>query len=1812
MAPVPPGAQQVSTTASGGELTIQMTVGNQVRTATFAYNASAATVEAALDGMDPSVSATVTGLGTTADPWLISGSGVSALSVVPFGLTGGSSTLSAAPANSQLLWNTATGGTFTASVYVELQPVTTGAIAYNASAATLAAALSALTGAPVSVTGGGTATDPWVISGFPSAFTTNDSGLAGGVIGSAAAPLNLQTTAEGVLNAQAGNQGVYLNLGSAALVDQVTAGTAASGYGDVVLSATGDLDQAPGLPAGTINVTGDNITLTSTQGGIGLTAPLDLSANGTLLANGGILGGALTASALNDISVEQDTGNLIINTISSNAGNVVVDVTNGAILDARSQTPAQVLSDSQIEQVWSNLQLRDDNETSTTLSSAQISDDQTIAVFENQVDVNYLQYWQLLDNGTVQNSTYSLDSTGPAGTMALQLFRPRTVAALEAADNNSNPADANPTDAQIEAYALGVYQQTVSFLNDNLPANWMSLPDFQMFNPNYQYTATTAQVTALTQNSGWTEAELMYTVSATGLSAAATSTPVGTTTPNVSGHNVTLDLSGGIGELAAPVVVSVADLQSGNLTEAQKAALALATAPGDVLLQGTDAMGNTVTFELGQQPAGVTLTGLSLTQTAPLFVAATGTFNATAGASVFLQSTGSAGQDLSIGRVTTTSGDVNITAPQNIQSAGTSGLQIKTPGNLTLLAGTGDLGTDESTPLVVQYGGLIESASAGQDIYLQQIGGDLNFDRIVANGTVQLTDLQGGLYQEIADLPLVASSLTFNVQNGVNGSGPNSKMPLPLEVQLSSPATIVGQAGKSINIDSAQGSLTVGGLTSIDGHNLDGLNSSSGDVTLESALSILDGIDRSSTDKTVDITANNISLTTGGTTGNIGSSPTAPLYIDTRDELTATTNQNAYLVETNGFLMLNQVNALFGTVFLIAPSGSLLNGAAAGPNVVAVNAYLSADQNVGTISKPINTEVSYLEGNATSGSFIVSNTGAAVVGGFEGGNVSGDAVQAGGEVLITTHSPLTVSHPMISNGDIILTATYVAADDGTDDVTIGPGVTVQSAGVYVSGVLQSGTGNVFLQGGNTVIIDPGATVLAASTVTIQDNFGGGDTSGSTIVLDGTVTAPQIDIDGSPYGDTFDLGGVFYGDVSLQGGAGNDTINVNPDGIENELTVNAAGGSSNRLIVDDSGNMTTSYTDVVVTNDSITGFGPGVIDYSAIVSFTDPSGNDGILLIGPGVGGSTFNVQSTLAGSTTEIQTLGANNTINVGSNEPMTGGIVDYIQGALTVVGNGADTMNVDDTGSTAAKTATLSATTLTGMNMGPSGITFSGLATLIISLGSGGTTGNKFTIAVAAGTSLPANTFINAGSGGHDMINTSWAGDCNGSLHLSGFATSTITVGGNFTGSLFLSNPGSLNSVTIGGSLTATGELDVFDAADPKLPPEPTGLLGNIGTMTVGGSIAGLVQVSGNITTLDVGPADTPTANGMNALSGQVIVGGAITTVSVSGDVCGLIQSVFTGNSVFIGGSLTPSGIVAVSTPYKHEYPTLQNLNTLTIGQNLAGTLNVTGTLETAAIGGSIAYTGILTAGDLNSLSIQHDMAGQIDVTGMLQSMTVDGGTPGMIVANQIGTIGVYAGYGPVVGRIEEFGVQRLIEAAVPSAPFPTPAATPQPPPAPSPAGVTFQYFYEGQISPMLEGITTSPPGLANPQLTMRVSNHTGSTAPDQFDLSLVTYSDTAKFNLVRLDATGNSGVSGIGNVAVVGSINISKTGSTNSALYYKQNIPAADAAVVDAIFSQGLLSPLSPTDLFDHSSASDLENLGLILVNLESLTVKNGKLQI
>src|SRR5262249_9983972 len=187
----------------------------------------------------------------------------------------------------------------------------------------------------------------------------------------------------------------------------------------------------------------------------------------------------------------------------------------------------------------------------------------------------------------------------------------------------------------------------------------------------------------------------------------------------------------------------------------------------------------------------------------------------------------------------------------------------------------------------------------------------------------------------------------------------------------------------------------------------------------------------------------------------------------------------------------------------------------------------------------------------------------------------------------------------------------------------------------------------------------------------------------TIAVSGIVNAPQTEIEGSDGGDTFDLQGTLYGNVSLLGSGANDTINVTGGSIQGSLTVNAGGGSNNRLIINDSGNTTTSRN-VTITNSSVTGLGPGPIYYSATGgSFNDPTGNDGISITSSAIRPATFNIQSTLAGSTTQIRSGGAADTYNVASTAPTAGGIVDNIQGPLSFAGSGADTLTVDDSGST-------------------------------------------------------------------------------------------------------------------------------------------------------------------------------------------------------------------------------------------------------------------------------------------------------------------------------------------------------------------------------------------------------------------------------------------------------------------------------------------------------------------------------------------------
>src|SRR5207248_157422 len=92
----------------------------------------------------------------------------------------------------------------------------------------------------------------------------------------------------------------------------------------------------------------------------------------------------------------------------------------------------------------------------------------------------------------------------------------------------------------------------------------------------------------------------------------------------------------------------------------------------------------------------------------------------------------------------------------------------------------------------------------------------------------------------------------------------------------------------------------------------------------------------------------------------------------------------------------------------------------------------------------------------------------------------------------------------------------------------------------------------------------------------------------------------------------------------------------------------------------------------VTNNQIAGFaGPAntaTIFYSAAGgAFTNGGANDGLRLLGSDAFKDFFNVQSTLLGSTTEIDGNGDDDTFDVSSDAPANAGNLDAILGTLTV-----------------------------------------------------------------------------------------------------------------------------------------------------------------------------------------------------------------------------------------------------------------------------------------------------------------------------------------------------------------------------------------------------------------------------------------------------------------------------------------------------------------------------------------------------------------
>ena len=1358
-------------------------------------------------------------------------------------------------------------------------------------------------------------------------------------IGSSSTAVSAALTSGGVLSATAGKQGVYLSLGSGAVISTVSAETG-SKYGDVVITATGDLSPESGLPSSTVNIAADDITLTSSGGEVGSpSSPFVISTNPTTKANGGTLGGDINVSAVDDIGLVQNSGDLEVGSlISSGDGAVYVDVAAGSIYDASGTTSSSTLSSDQIEAVWNDLHLTDSS----------FSQDNTVAAYQYQVESNYQQYWELLDNGSVSGGVYTLTSD------ATSIYEAAAAA---------NDDVANPTDSQISAYAGNLYQTLVTYFDDNLPSGWQSTADFTTFNSSYTYTATSAQIADLTQNSVWTTAQLSYAIDSSALTASS-GTPVGSGTPNVSGGQVTIDASGSMGELGKATKITLADLQDGNLTTTQISDLALATSPGDVVLVGT-VDGHTVTCEFADEPSGFTLTGIEVTVTKPFFVAATENFSANAGDDAYLQSTN---EDLPVQQIVI-GGDADITAPESILAAsGASTPQIQTDGDLTIVAGTGSLGTSSSQPLVVQIGGVLVEASAGNNLYLEQQTGDLTYEAIFAGGSAVLSVPDGSLSPDQAGEVITANALDLEVSGDV-GSFTTSVV-----ISLGS-GDLTGNVTGDVYIESETG-LTVGDFTSTDGSiellvdssssggtndvDLGNISATSGDVTIEAEGG---SIVNTNTDGSTNIAAHGLTLT--AVDGDIGSSSNA-VTIDTSSSSTGTVLAEAeavYLDDVAGDLRLDSVQATSGDAVLTA-AGSIVDGDDdSSVKVAGVN--ISLTSNTGTIGQSSHDLLIDASGTfnaqAQQSIFVTQNAGA-----FNIGTVASLSQVRLTDVETSAHTEnmLLMSTSTISAGTTVL-------------LQIGEGITVAA----------------------------GSMITAGTAITIDGDYDNGVSfdpdPASTFNLFGELSGTSAQVNADDDGDVFNVGAVEQGTpLTIAATGTSDTFDVCSDaptndgdltGIDDALTIQAGAGD-NRLIVSDKGSTTTQT--ITFTSSSISGFGTGSIDYSASGKFIDDGGTaDGILLISSDSGADTLDIQSTLSGSTTYLQGGAANDTVNVGNADDSLAGIL----GQLTIDGGGnnstptatlpnvssslynslpvGNTVNFNDYGDVSSGlTYGLDANTLTRTDL-PHGIVYQNVQSVNLNTGLQSATVNVATTAADSNTVIQggpdANTYNLAGTGaGSNVLVTAGGGGDSFYLQTSGAGSFTGLLGDNSNDVFYLSsNAASGIAPGLGSMNGLAGTIDIsagLDTGNRLLLDNSNGAVNSDLTMTAS-VITGLAPAI-----IDYG------VNSL-AMHGQVSESGAFTDGSADDGIL-LDASTLGSDTVKIQATLKDSTTKVLGGPDNDVFNVGTTVNSLA---NIAGMLTIDGQSNSASAtttlscqnpSGSLSSSNTLATGDTVNFNDQGD----------------------------------------------------------------------------------------------------------------------------------------------------------------------------------------------------------------------------------------------
>src|SRR5690606_30886458 len=114
-------------------------------------------------------------------------------------------------------------------------------------------------------------------------------------------------------------------------------------------------------------------------------------------------------------------------------------------------------------------------------------------------------------------------------------------------------------------------------------------------------------------------------------------------------------------------------------------------------------------------------------------------------------------------------GDARLAAATSILASNGAGSLI-VGGDLTLLAGTGNLGTvNDDDMLSLDVAGRLLSASAGQHIGLRRLGDDFRIGRVFAVGDLRLDAPNGSLLGQYEGLAITGQNIQLNARDDILG-----------------------------------------------------------------------------------------------------------------------------------------------------------------------------------------------------------------------------------------------------------------------------------------------------------------------------------------------------------------------------------------------------------------------------------------------------------------------------------------------------------------------------------------------------------------------------------------------------------------------------------------------------------------------------------------------------------------------------------------------------------------------------------------------------------------------------------------------------------------------------------------------------------------------------------------------------------------------------------------------------------------------------------------------------------------------------------